>query len=287
MSRQLKGIDLEKIELFLFDLDGTLYEDQAHFDYYADCLARSLSFHRQELFWRDLISARRGEHVLRLGRVYDLKKDLVLEVDSRAFVKKAWTWDGKTIKEEELKALYPGPAFCNMENMLYMGDGWWLPAACAFHYGLENPGHCYQKTKELLLENDHALQPVPGLEKKLRFLKESFPLILATNSEEEDTGRLLEVLGLENIFKAIYTCCEKPARTPTLVGMVEKDFAINREGFLSIGDNFLNEIAPLRQRGAQTVLIDPHDVFQENEETGPVVESIREIFPLFDALIEG
>lgn len=284
MSRILKQINPGKIKLFLFDLDGTLYEDQDHFDYYAECLEERLPPQNRSLFWKDLNSARKGEHPLRLGRVYDRDNDLVLEIDYRGNVKGAWNWKGEPVKGSRLKALYPEPALCNMDDMLYMGDGWWLPVACAFHYGLKNPGPCYEKTKDWLVENDHALNPIPGLARELNDLKRNFPLVLATNSEKDDTKRLLDILNLNDIFSGIYTCCDKPARTENLIELIEKEFQINREAFISIGDNFLNEIAPLRLCGAQTVLIDPHDVFRGKRETGPVVKSIKEIFPLFSYL---
>ncbi len=285
MGEILEKIDPGKIKLFLFDLDGTLYEDQDHFDFYAQCLAERLEPGKRNLFWEDLQASRRGEHPLRLGRVYDLEKDLILEIDREARIKRAWTWEGRALEKGRLRTFYPLQVRCNMENMLYMGDGWWLPAACAFHYGLKDPGYCYQKTKDWLAETDRALQPIPGLAEKLSLLSETYPLVLATNSDQEDTERLLKLLELEQIFNSIFTCCEKPAGTKFLAKKIEEDFAIDPEGFISIGDNFLNEIGPLRDTGAQSILIDPHGVFSEDGETGPVVKSIRDIFPLFDYLV--
>ncbi|GEM_PF-2522972 len=52
MEKILKKIDPKKIELFLFDLDGTLYEDQDHFDYYAKCLAERLKPEKRDFFGR-------------------------------------------------------------------------------------------------------------------------------------------------------------------------------------------------------------------------------------------
>lgn len=284
MKEITKKIEPGKIELFLFDLDGTLYEDQDHFDYYAECLARNLKPEKRNLFWKDLIAARQGEHVLRLGRVYDLEKDLILEIERDRRIKRAWTWEGQALEKSRIEAFYPYPARCNMENMLYMGDGWWLPAACAFHYGLKDPGYCYQKTKQWLGEKDQSLQPIPGLAENLSLISEIYPLVLATNSDQENTERLLKLLGLEKIFHSVFTCCEKPAGTELLVKKIEEEFAIPPRGIISIGDNFLNEIGPLRDSGAQSILIDPHGIFCENRDTGPLVRSIREIFPLFNYL---
>ncbi len=265
MEKILKKIDPKKIELFLFDLDGTLYEDQDHFDYYAKCLAERLKPEKRDFFWKDLHPSRRGNHTPSLGRVYDLEKDLIPEIDAKRRVKAAWTWEGIKLKDDRVAALYPRYAQGNMENMFYMGDGWWLPAACAFHYGLKDPGYCYQKTKKWLVETDHALRPVPGLGEKLGFLSEIYPLVLATNSDQEGTERLLKLLELEKIFHSIFTCCEKPAGTESLVKKIEEEFSIDSQGFISIGDNYLKEISPIRDLGAQSILIDPHGVFSENK----------------------
>jgi ribonucleotide monophosphatase NagD (HAD superfamily) len=42
MLQGLQSIDLSKVKLVMFDLDGTLYEDTAHFRLYADQLKQVL-----------------------------------------------------------------------------------------------------------------------------------------------------------------------------------------------------------------------------------------------------
>jgi len=283
--QQELSLELKEIEVFVFDLDGTLYEDTGHFDYYADCLAEELDDRSKEKFFKDLKASRRGEHVLQLGRVYDREKDLILEITPAGEVKKAWNWQGEALSSSVLAEHYPEPVNCNMHDMIYLGDGWWPPAACAYHYGAVSTERCYQQTKDWLAENDDFLTPLPGLESTLSQLAEVRELILATNSEAQDTDRLLDLLNLQGIFTERYTSCNKPADSRQLFQKIIAKYEISPEEMLSIGDNYLNDIAPARELGCQTVLLDPREVFADRENTGPVVSSILELLPDFQTLI--
>jgi len=276
--------ELNRIKVIVFDLDGTLYEDTKHFDYYADCLADELDDNTKQSFFQDLQASRRGEHVLQLGRVYDREKDLILKITSAGEVKKAWNWQGDALSRSFLEQHYPEPINCNMNDMIYLGDGWWPPAACAYHYGLESTENCYQKTKDWLAENDDLLNPLPGLKPALAELANVLELVLATNSDARDTERLLDLLNLQGVFSQRYTSCNKPADSRPLFQEIINRHEIRPAQLLSIGDNYLNDIAPARELGCQTVLIDPREVFADRENTGPVVGSILELLPDFQSL---
>ncbi|MGB8955149.1 MAG: hypothetical protein WCC10_07240, partial [Tumebacillaceae bacterium] len=61
-------MDLKRINLIVYDLDGTLYEDTHHFDYYANELKKRLPEDKQAAFQADYEAARRDDHPLRIGR---------------------------------------------------------------------------------------------------------------------------------------------------------------------------------------------------------------------------
>jgi len=282
--QQVLSLELDRIEVIVFDLDGTLYEDTDHFDYYADCLADELDDNSKQNFYQDLQASRRGEHVLQLGRVYDREKDLILEITTAGEVKKAWNWQGEALKRSFIEQYYTEPVNCNMHNMIYLGDGWWPPAACAYHYGLESTERCYQETKDWLAENDDLLTPLPGLRPILAELANVLELVLATNSDARDTDRLLDLLNLQGVFSERYTSCNKPANSRPLFQEIINKYEIRPSRLLSIGDNYLNDVAPARELGCQTILIDPREVFADRENTGPVVGSILELLPVFLSL---
>jgi FMN phosphatase YigB (HAD superfamily) len=61
-------MDLSRVNLIIYDLDGTLYEDTHHFDYYAKELKNRLSSDVQDAFQADYEAAVQDKHPLRIGR---------------------------------------------------------------------------------------------------------------------------------------------------------------------------------------------------------------------------
>ena len=273
----LESLQPEKLEAIVFDLDGTLYEDETHFDYYAECLASEIPSEYEQNFFADLKAARQGNHTLRLGRVYDVNRDNILSINEKGRVLKAWDWQGNQLTESRCKEIYDRPVSCDLEEMIFMGDGWWLPAACAYHYGCTDTYNCYQKTKDWLAENqEEVLSRIPGLKEFLQQLrKNNFNLILATNSDARDTDRLLRLLGLNGIFHNRYTSCKKPEHSRELFATIIDKNKFEPEQFLSLGDNYLNDIAPAITLGYQAILIDPHNIYANPGV--PRVSSLREI----------
>ena len=269
------------IEGIVFDLDGTLYEDEKHFDYYAKCLAGKLPQEKGEAFFCDLKAARRGDHPLRLGRVYDVKNDYILDINEKGEVLRARDWQGNMLSDEAREKIYSKPVTCDLKEMIFVGDGWWIPAACAYHYGLEDTTECYRKTKDWLADNqEEVLSQIPGLKSFLKQIKHEYTLILATNSEAHDTERLLEILELTGVFQEKYTDCRKPEKSRQIFKHIMSKYDHGPKELLSIGDNFLNDIAPAERLGYQTLLIDPHQIY--DDPGVPRVSSLREIYPLFD-----
>ncbi len=274
----LESLQPEMLQTIVFDLDGTLYEDEAHFDYYAECLATEIPEKYKQDFFNDLKAARQGDHTLRLGRVYDVNRDNILSITETGKVLKAWDWQGNQLRDDRLQRVYNQPVSCDLEEMIFLGDGWWLPAACAYHYGCVDTYPCYQKTKDWLAANqEEVLSRIPGLKEFLQQLREnSFNLILATNSEARDTERLLELLDLKGLFHNRYTSCKKPEKSRDLFTTIIDKNNLKPEELLSLGDNYLNDIAPAVSLGCQAILIDPHNIY-ENPGT-PRVSSLQDVF---------
>ncbi|WP_236567174.1 HAD family hydrolase [Geobacillus sp. TFV-3] len=62
------------IKVIVFDLDGTLYEETSHFDYYAEQVAKRLCETDRPRFWNDYRAVLAGRHPLRIGVMYDTKE---------------------------------------------------------------------------------------------------------------------------------------------------------------------------------------------------------------------
>lgn len=261
----------------VFDLDGTLYEDTDHFHYFAQRLAQRLPKPKRALFWQDLRSAWAGKHTLRLGRVYDRRRDLILETTPAGRVLKAWDWQGKPVSEAQINERYPVPVQFDMTAMISLGDGWWLPTACAYHYGLEKTYDAYLETKDYLGGEEAVLTPLPGLAAWLAEIKNRLRLVVVTNSDLADTNRLLANLGLEKVLTEIYPDAEKPQNAEKVFQQVAAETEIPLNLLLSVGDNYLNDIYPAAQLGMRTCLIDPHGLYGEGA-ADLVVRSLRDLY---------
>ncbi|WP_158306386.1 HAD family hydrolase [Caldalkalibacillus thermarum] len=251
----------QQAELIIFDLDGTLYEDTAHFEYYAQRLAEQIPEDQRKAYWQEYKRMEAGQHIVTIGKVYDVVRDRILELDYPTnLVKQAWTWEGKPLSEEEITRSYPSPIQCDFQSMIAIGDGWWLPNVCARHFGAKDTESAYHATKEYMASDQFQLTPVPGLREALDYLKTKKELVLVTNSQPDDVERLLTLLNLQGLFGLIITDAKKPQYTLHHFSQLLKRYHIDAARALSIGDNFINEIAPAHQLGMKTIFIDMYNL---------------------------
>lgn len=265
------------IDLVIFDLDGTLYEDTEHFQYYAELLKKQLNNDVQERFMHEYEKMVAGNHIVSIGKVYDVLRDYILKIDMDfSNVLSAWTWDGQPLEIEEIKKIYQTPIQLDFDTMIAIGDGWWLPNVCARHFGVKETQEAYVKTKEYMDTTAFHLTKIPGLREGLKHLKEKKDIVLVTNSEKNDVNRILRNLDLEDIFVHIISEAKKPQYTKNHFVQLLKKFSVNPKSAMSIGDNYINEIAPAVNLGMKTVFIDFYDL-DYPEYRGVKVRSISEI----------
>lgn len=266
----------QQADVIIFDLDGTLYEDTDHFAYFADLLKQEVTDDLKVDFEKEYERMIAGDHIVTIGKVYDAVKDNVLEIDSSSMkVYKAWTWSGTSIDKETITQEYSSPVQCDFNTMIAIGDGWWLPNVCAKHFGVADTYPAYEKTKEYMATDQFQLTQIPKLRDSLWHLKEKKEIILITNSQADDVQRLLQQLNLEGIFENIITQAKKPQITMNHFSAIMKKYAVKPEKMLSIGDNYINEIAPAIRLGMNTIFIDVYGLSYP-EYKGKKVSSISE-----------
>lgn len=251
---------IEQSDVLIFDLDGTLYEDTDHFDYYGTLLQQQLPSDQKAAFTEEYEAMKSGNHAVTIGKAYDAGQDSVLTVDPMtAKATAVQDWEGTYWTAEKVREIYPDPLAFNFVDRIAVGDGWWFPYVAARHLGLdpENAYGCYTATKEYMVTDAFQLTQTPGLKEGLRALMKDKQLVLATNSEKEDVGRLLKDLDLENIFDDIVDSAEKPAATTEIFKRVMERYCTTPQQTLSIGDNFMNEIAPALSLGMKAIFIQP------------------------------
>lgn len=264
----------------IFDLDGTLYEDTHHFQHYANLLQKDLDKKDQIKFQEDYLKMIAGDHIVKIGRVYDYINDIILEVDSYSLkVTEAWDWNGNETSIEN----YSNPIQPNFDTMIAIGDGWWLPNVCAKHHGHKNPQNAYNETKIFMASEHFKLSKILHLREALLHLKSKRQIVLLTNSDSEDVNRLLGLLDLEDIFDEIVTSARKPELTTEHFKNLIHKFNIKTEETLSVGDNFLNEIAPAEKLGMKSIFIDAQNM-DYPQYNGLKVSSISETLKMMKAV---
>ncbi|ASS76174.1 hypothetical protein CIG75_15325 [Tumebacillus algifaecis] len=260
-------MDLSRVQLIVYDLDGTLYEDTHHFDYYANELKKRLPEDVQAKFQAEYEAAQQDQHPLRIGRTYDANRDLIL-VQLKGDVKQVFHWDGTELPAEQVKSLYPEPVTVNLEDMFSIGDMWWVPGCMARHYGLNDAGtsEAFLATREFMMGPDFHMNRIPGLVEAIAESRAGgVKQVLVTNSPEVDSTKILEKLGLLDSFDLKVFSARKPSGTKAVFARIHEQFDLPYAQFLSIGDNWVNEILPAFELGCQSVYIDPHGIGKDWE----------------------
>ncbi|MDQ0298138.1 putative hydrolase of the HAD superfamily [Salibacterium salarium] len=272
-------IPWNKIDAAIFDLDGTLYEDTHHFDYYAKQLEEKLPEHKRSSFRKDYNKMMRGEHPVVIGRIYDTTRDRILEVHPETYqVMKTWNWEGDVVSEGED---YKVPVKFDFDTMIAIGDGWWPPVAAAKHYGVGSTFDAYKATKLYMQTEAFQFAKHPERRESLLRLQQYMTLVLLTNSQADDVEQLLTTLDLQGVFHDVIPNAKKPAQTGNQFTTVMKKYNLSPDQVVSIGDNYLNDIIPAENLGMYSVLIDPQGRTQTRSNTVRI-RSLSDLFPLIN-----
>ncbi|RWZ55166.1 HAD family hydrolase [Halobacillus fulvus] len=254
---------METAKCLVFDLDGTLYEDTDHFDYYARLLKECVDDQKQEDFQKDYERAQEGSHPVQIGKVYDAERDVVLTVNPFSFiVEQVEEWSGNAWTDRRVRTTYLEPVHLNFHSMIALGDGWWPPFSIALHYGVTRAEayDCYVKTKDYMSSGQFEMTKTKGLREALLQWREEKRLVLLTNSEAYDVKNILKNLDLEGVFHEVIPSANKPEKTDQWFEQILDNWEGEASEIVSIGDNFMNEIAPALQYGFQAVFIQSHDI---------------------------
>lgn len=273
------------LKLIIFDLDGTLYEDTHHFNFYAKALQKYVPEANKDNFWRDYLAGCQDQHTLRIGRIYDCEKDLVL-VQTHFIVQEAYSWDGEPLPLDEIHRLYPEPITIDMNRYLSAGDLWWVPGSMARHYGVtpEQSQTAFLETRAYMMTDEFQMTQRPELVQLLEDLNVSgCKLVLMTNSPEVDSERILVKLGLSHLFHFKQFQSQKPTKTGIWIENLKNHFHVEYSQILSVGDNWLNEILPALSLGCLSLYIDPHQIGETLESTYRVA-SLTEAIGILERL---
>ena len=275
---------LKHIKVVVLDLDGTLYDDMHHFDFYAGRLRERLPAEKRQSFDRDYIACKNGRHPLKVGRVYDAINDLILtEMDK--VVQDAYTWSGERLSRKKTAELYRRPIEYDFVNMISVGDPWWIPAGIAGHYGIsrEKIYEAYLETREYMNSPQFQMKKIPGLKEAINKLRKRAETVLLTNSSREDSETILEKLELCGLFSLKIFNGKKPAETKKWFQHIRDRFQVSFEEMMSVGDNWVNEIRPVKALGCMTAYIDAYGT-GETRYADFAVSHMTELLPVLERI---
>lgn len=280
------GQGAERIRVIIYDLDGTVYDDNRHFEIYARLIQETLPGAVQEDFWADYRAVVDGRHpALAIGRFFDRERDLVLKPRGGR-IAAALRWDGSAISPEQVAQWYPDEVKPDHSRILNVGDLWWAPTAVAGHYGGDAAKNqkCFLQIREMMADPSFTIKPIPGFRELVQELKGEVLQVLVTNSPQPDSEAILTKVGLIGLMDRCYFQSNKPAGLGSIIAELARDNGGSTEGLLSIGDNLVNEIAPAKALGCRTVFIDPHSLAEPGD-ADLIVRNMAELMPWLRRMI--
>lgn len=249
------------IKVLIFDLDGTLYEDTDHFDFYAEKLCEKIHPDHQEAFKADYEAILKGEHPLRMGMSYDTVEDVIIKhFDGK--ITEVYQWNGEKVPDHQLAKWTNHPLQHDYYSFLHIGDLWWVPAAIARHYGIskELAERAFLETREFMMTPAFNMAELNGFKESLEKLSLHKNLVLLTNSPQKDSEVILLKLGFSDYFECKIFNGQKPIQTKHHINKIKEKYRVDYKNILCIGDNAINDILPAQELGCKTLLVDPHNI---------------------------
>lgn len=242
------------IDTVIFDLDGTLYDEERIYDRYAEEIARRLPSMERDSFIRRWGVLKSGAHQSVVGLGFDESlRTLFRHTDGR--VTGYVDWEGKDLTMEyEPVTADLDPLFGT--GRMQLGDWWGVLAALASTYGLALPERqaAFLATRDYM-RDDGRLSPAVPLRHLLATLQGSGVRPVAmSNSPVNSVFDTLDQLGVLDCFSDVRGDAEKPAGMLRFLQTIPQP-----ERSLSVGDNYVNDIEPALAMQCRALYIDRHN----------------------------
>ncbi|MCL6518041.1 HAD family hydrolase [Alicyclobacillus sp.] len=260
--------------LFIFDLDGTVYQETDHFRYYGDRILEVIPADARAAFTADVEAALGGRHpALRYGASYDPEHDVFLHDDRPV------DWAGRPVEVRP------------SDRLAHVDDPWAVYMVAGLHHGAAPAAiqEAFLATRRHMEGPEFPMHPLPGLREAIDRLRDhGRRFALATNSPEPDSRRILEKLGLTGAFDAEVFNARKQDRAREHFTRFREAFKVSFEEMVSIGDHYRNEIRPAAELGMATIYIDRYlnrqrpDVTAQVSHPAEVADVLRQVLRHLD-----
>ncbi|MBP1964186.1 HAD family hydrolase [Paenibacillus aceris] len=242
---------LHKIEVVLFDLDGTLYQDGTFYKRYLELLFSQGTYAATlDEILEEMECLLEGRHTSSIGNWYHPCTDTWTRetIENQPHVTH-YTWRGMEVDVETNPSINI-PA-------IYAGDAWSLVSIFTVKHGIAETQrqHAFQQVRREMLQGASSFERHAGLYEAIGQLTGVRMKLLLTNSPENTGREFIAALGSSDLFTDIVYGAGKPAGLEYYMDELMKREGLRPEQILSIGDHAWNDLYPVLKLGGRTAWI--------------------------------
>ncbi|SFK96512.1 FMN phosphatase YigB, HAD superfamily [Paenibacillus sp. 1_12] len=268
---------LHNVEVVLFDLDGTLYQDGTFYKRYMELLFGNGEYAaRLDDLLAEMALLLDGGHSSRIGDWYHPGSDSWSRGCGSLVY---WNWQGQVVEAAaELTAI----------SSIYAGDAWSLVSIFAAKYGVGEAQRqqAFQQVRKEMLQGASSFERHHGLYESIGNLTGVRKRILLTNSPENTGREFISALACTELFDEIVYGAGKPSGLEQyMTEMMERE-GLRPDQILSIGDHAWNDLYPVRKLGGYTVWLSPYPT-SETEQWDVQLSTLDQLTALLVELQEA
>lgn len=276
---------LADMKVIIFDMDGTLYQEDTYMDRYIRYLLEQTEWEKEtEAAVADARKILSGKHPIKLGHFYH-KSDGAALVHLAGRFAEGFTSDGAALDGLTFAERYESLSLDD-PLLLYMGDPWGIVAAISHKYKIpeEKLKVAFERVREEMLLEPYRFGLHHEMLQSIGALDAVEKKILMTNTYEKSGIDFLRYMRIVHLFDEIHCGADKPFGIQKRIERLLEQGYLPHE-ILSIGDNPWNDLYPVKKIGGRTCFISPYPS-GDAEQWDVRLQSLDELKRLLDSIQE-
>ena len=240
---------MENIKTIVFDLDGTIYQNNSFHSDYIHFLLEGTGKTHWEKPLVDFIDGIFAGRNLVMNAYY--KNEIIPDTGIDDYFSALQLARLPDMPFEEAAA---------RTDLIYLGDAWAVITLIGKTLGLLENGRgdiLYQKTREKMSRD--GMRGNSRLRSAIQELSRHYETVLLTNSYQETAQDFLSQLGFLGIFRKVVYSADKPHGMVKSLALQCPQLLTCPPSVLSVGDHAFNDLMPLQALGCKTLWINPFE----------------------------
>ncbi|MWV47246.1 HAD hydrolase-like protein [Paenibacillus sp. HJL G12] len=253
---------LKDIKVIIFDMDGTLYQEDSFMERYIRHLLKGTEHEPDtEAAVQTAKVIRSGDTGFGFGHFYHLQ-DGVMLIREEEGMAQGYVWDGTSVPIPAVGGRYDFGSIEGAE-LLHIGDPWGIVAMLSHRYKLPERKltDAFDQVRREMLRDPYRFEIHPGLMQAVEELGVE-KKVLMTNTPQQSGIEFLEYMNMRHVFDEVHCGAGKPEGLELYVASLLKQ-GYGAHEILSIGDNPWNDLHPVRRIGGRTCLISPYASYDQ------------------------